>query len=81
MGVESLKDRAIMPGRRLMGILAAVQEDPSPVFIPDVDVGRLQIKLPGADDELVLAYDDHRRHIHLQGARTSSLRSIDCFTR
>ena len=54
-----------------MGIFAVVQEDPRPVFIiPDacVDVGRLKIKLPGADNELVLAYDYHRRHDHPQGA-------------
>ena len=59
-----------MPGRRLMGIFAVVQKDPCPVFVPDayVDVGRLKIKFPGADSELVLAHDGHRRHIHLQEA-------------
>ena len=56
-----------------MGIFAVVQEDPCPVFIPNtyVDVGRLKIKLSGADNELVLAYDGHRRHIHLQEVRSS----------
>ena len=74
MGVEGLEDRAIMPRRRLMGIFAVVQEDPCSVFVPDahVDMRRLKIKLPGADNELVLAYDRHRRHIHLQEARPSS---------
>ena len=62
VGVESLEDRAVMPGRRFMGIFAVVQEDPCPVFIPNtyVDMGWLEIKFPGADDELVLAYDGHR---------------------
>ena len=71
-----------MPGRRLVGIFAVVQKDPCPVFIPDayVDMGWLEIKFPGADNELVLAYDDHRRHIHLQGARTSGLHRRNCIT-
>ena len=65
-----------------MGIFAVVQEDPGPVFVPDayVDVGRLKIKLPAADNELVLAYDGHRRHISLQEARTSSSRRRNCIT-
>ena len=48
VGVESLEDSAIMPGRRLMGIFAVVQEYPCPVFIPDayVDVGRPQNQIP-----------------------------------
>ena len=58
-----------------MGIFAVIQEDSCPVFIPNtyVDMGWLEIKFPGADNELVLAYDSHRRHIHLQEARKSQL--------
>ena len=65
-----------------MRIFAVVQEDPCPVFVPDahVDVGRLKIKFPGSDNKLVLAYDGHRRHIHLQGARTSNPRQLNCIT-
>ena len=59
-----------MPGRRLMGRFAIVQEDPCPVSLTDacVDVRRFKIKLPGADDELVMAYDGNRRHGYPRGA-------------
>ena len=78
VGVEGLKDRSIMPGRRLMGRFAIVQEDPCPVSLTDacVDVRRFKIKLSGADDGLVLPYDGHRRHIHLQGVRSSGSPSL-----
>ena len=64
-----------MPGWRIMGIFAVVQEDPCPVFVPDthVDVGRLEVKLPGADNELILANDGHRRHIHLRESPKTKL--------
>ena len=65
-----------------MRIFAVVQEDPCPVLVPHahVHMGRLKIKLPGSDNELVLAYDGHRRYIHLQEARTSNPRQRNCIT-
>ena len=55
-----------------------------PVLVPDahVDVRRLKLKLklPGSDNKLVLPYDGHRRHIHLQGARTSNPHQRNCIT-
>ena len=65
-----------------MGIFAVVREYPCPVFIADayVNMGRLKIELSGADNELVLAYDSHRRHIHLQGGQTSNSHQRNCIT-
>lgn len=82
MGVESFEDRAVVPGRRLMEIFAVVQQDPRPVLVPDtnVNVGRLKVKLPGADNELALAYDGHRRHIHPRKVRRSSSPQRNCIT-
>ena len=52
-----------------MGIFAAFQEYPCPVFVADahVDVGRFEFQLPGAGDELVLTNYGDSRHIRTQG--------------
>lgn len=80
VGLESLEYRAVMTRRGFVGILAVVQEDPCPVFISDAHMYVGRFELSRADDELALAYRRHRRHIRLQGNRTSSLRRNDCIT-
>ena len=61
-----------------MGLLAVVQEDPCPVFLPHthMDVGRLKVKAPGADTELILANDGHRRQIDLRESPKTKLASM-----
>ena len=65
-----------------MRVFAIIQEDPCPVFVADahVDVGRFELQLPGADNELVLAYYGDGRHVRIQEGRASSSRRLDCIT-
>ena len=82
VGVESLEDRAIVPGGGSWEYSPLSRRIRAQSSFPDayVNMGRLKIKFPGADDELVLTYDGHRRHIDLQGAWASSSRWCNCIT-